>query len=244
MPIAVGQVLAGKYRVERVLGRGGMGMVVAAEHLHLRQKVAIKFLLPDATDEVVARFLREARSAARIRSEHVARVLDVAELPDGAPYMVMEYLDGSDLSRVLRKRGPLPIEDAVDYVLQAGEAIAEAHMAGIVHRDLKPANLFLTTAADGSATVKVLDFGISKDSNETNADEAMALTRTTAVLGSPYYMAPEQMRSTRGVDARADIWSLGIILYQLLTKSVPFKSESFVELALMVVNEEPAPPSS
>ncbi len=244
MPIAAGQVLAGKYRVERVLGKGGMGMVVAAEHLLLRQKVAIKFLLPDATDEVVQRFQREARSAARLRSEHVARVIDVAELPDGGPYMVMEYLEGSDLSRVLRKRGPLPVEDAVDYLLQACEAIAEAHTAGIVHRDLKPANLFLTTAADGTASVKVLDFGISKDNNESSAEEAMALTRTTAVLGSPYYMAPEQMRSTRSVDARADIWSLGIILYQLLTKSVPFKSDSFVELALMVVNEDPAPPTS
>jgi eukaryotic-like serine/threonine-protein kinase len=169
MPIAAGQVLAGKYRVERVLGRGGMGMVVAAEHLLLRKTVAIKFLLPDATEEVVRRFEREARSAGRLQSEHVARVIDVATLPDGAPYMVMEYLDGSDLSRVLRKRGPLPIEDAVDYLLQACEAIAEAHAAGIVHRDLKPGNLFLTRRADGSPLVKVLDFGMSSSDGCSNS---------------------------------------------------------------------------
>jgi eukaryotic-like serine/threonine-protein kinase len=245
VPLTEGEVLAGKYKVERILGRGGMGVVVAATHIHLRQKVAIKFLLPDATGEVVKRFLREARAAVRLRSEHVTRVLDVGELDGGAPFMVMEYLDGSDLSRVLRKRGPLPIEEAVDYTLQACEAIAEAHSLGIVHRDLKPANLFLTTGTDGSAIVKVLDFGISKDSGQNDAgDEENQLTRTTAVLGSPYYMAPEQMRSTRSVDARADIWSLGIILYQLVTKKVPFKADSFVELALMVVNEDPKPPST
>ena len=245
VPLTEGEILAGKYRVERILGRGGMGVVVAAQHIHLRQRVAIKFLLPDATGEVVARFLREARAAVRLKSEHVTRVLDVGEMPGGAPFMVMEYLEGSDLSRVVRKRGALPVEEAVDYLLQACEAIAEAHSLGIVHRDLKPANLFLTKGADGSDIVKVLDFGISKDSGQAGeGEEEMQLTRTTAVLGSPYYMAPEQMRSTRSVDARADIWSLGIILYQLLTKKVPFKADSFVELALMVVNEEPKPPSS
>ena len=245
VPLTEGEVLAGKYKVERILGRGGMGVVVAATHIHLRQRVAIKFLLPDATGEVVKRFLREARAAVRLKSEHVTRVLDVGELDGGAPFMVMEYLEGSDLSRVLRKRGALPVEEAIDYTLQACEAIAEAHTLGIVHRDLKPANLFLTTGADGSPIVKVLDFGISKDSGQNDpGDEDAQLTRTTAVLGSPYYMAPEQMRSTRSVDARADIWSLGIILYQLVTKKVPFKADSFVELALMVVNEDPKPPST
>ncbi|APR86448.1 Serine/threonine-protein kinase pkn3 [Minicystis rosea] len=244
VPLTEGEILAGKYRVERVLGRGGMGVVVAAQHIHLRQKVAIKFLLPDATQEVVERFLREARAAVRLKSEHVTRVLDVGELEGGAPFMVMEYLEGSDLSQVLKKRGPLSVEDAVDYVLQACEAIGEAHQLGIVHRDLKPANLFLTKGADGSAVVKVLDFGISKDTSDTSAEEEMQLTRTRAVLGSPYYMAPEQMKSTRNVDARADIWSLGIILYQLLTKKVPYKAESFVALCIMVVNEDPPPPTT
>jgi serine/threonine-protein kinase len=246
-PVAEGEVIAGKYKVEKMLGVGGMGVVVAAMHIHLRQRVAIKFLLPDASAELVTRFMREARASAKLKSEHIARVIDVAELDEAhgrAPYMVMEYLDGSDLSRVIRKRGALPIDDAVDYLLQACEAIAEAHTVGIVHRDLKPANLFLTKAADGSASVKVLDFGISKDTSEEVGEEEMALTRTTAVLGSPYYMAPEQMRSTRTVDARADIWSIGVILYQLVTKAVPFKAGSFVELALMVVNDDPQPPSA
>ncbi|MFO0761346.1 MAG: serine/threonine-protein kinase [Byssovorax sp.] len=244
-PIAEGEVLDGKYKIERVLGQGGMGVVVAATHLSLRQKVAIKFLLPGAGKEVTARFLREARSAARLRSDHVTRVLDVAELPTGAPYMVMEYLDGSDLSRVLRKRGAFPIVDAVDFVLQACEAIAEAHTLGIIHRDLKPANLFLTKAADGSATVKVLDFGISKDTGDSDGtDGDHPLTATKAMLGSPNFMAPEQMRSSRDVDARADIWSLGAILYQLLTKVVPFKAPSFVDLVIKVTTEDPAPPST
>jgi eukaryotic-like serine/threonine-protein kinase len=243
MPVAEGELIAGKYRVERVLGKGGMGVVIAAMHEKLRQRVAIKFLLAEADREHMKRFEREAWASAKLKSEHVARVLDVDKLPNGAPYMVMEYLDGSDLSRVLRKRGALPVEDAVDYLLQACEAIAEAHVAGIVHRDLKPANLFLTTAVDGSASVKVLDFGISKDTTGEVGEEEMALTRTTAVLGSPYYMAPEQMRSSRSVDARADLWSIGVILYQLVTKVVPFKAPTFVELALMVVTEEPKKPT-
>lgn len=243
-PVAIGEVLAGKYRIDRVLGQGGMGVVVAATHVHLRQQVAIKFLLKGARGEVVARFLREARAAARLKSEHVARVLDVGELPNGSPYMVMEYLEGSDLEGVLAQRGPLPVEEAVLHVLQACEAIAEAHAAGIVHRDLKPANLFLTRMPDGSGSVKVLDFGISKDTTEDPSEQSASLTRTTAVLGSPSYMAPEQMRSTRDADARADIWSIGVILYELLTGAVPFVAESFVELALKVISEDPPAPRS
>jgi serine/threonine protein kinase len=218
-----------------------MGVVVAAMHLSLRQKVAIKFLLPGASKEVVQRFLREARSAARLKSDHVARVIDVSELETGAPYMVMEYLEGNDLSRVLRKRGAFPIVDAVDFVLQACEAIAEAHTAGIVHRDLKPANLFLTKAADGSATVKVLDFGISKDTGAEDGGEPESPLTQTAMLGSPNYMSPEQMRSTRDADARADIWSLGVILYQLLTGPVAVAGSPELTSATSVVAT--APPS-
>src|SRR5262245_59127005 len=159
-----GEVLAGKYRVDRVLGVGGMGVVVAAHHIELDDKVAIKFLLPETLEngEAVARFAREARAAVKIKSEHVARVSDVGKLESGAPYMVMEYLVGSDLAGWLDERGPLPIDQVVEFVLQASEAIAEAHSLGIVHRDLKPANLFAIRRPDGALSIKVLDFGISK----------------------------------------------------------------------------------
>ena len=244
-PVTVGEVLAGKYRIEGILGQGGMGVVVAATHIHLQQRVAIKLLLGNATREFVERFLREARAAARLKSEHVARVIDSGELDSGDPYMVMEHLEGSDLSQVLRLHGAIGIKEAVEYVLHACEAIAEAHALGIIHRDLKPANLFLTTAADGTKTVKVLDFGISKDlSAEAGPDSSMQLTKTTAVLGSPLYMAPEQMRSARTVDARADIWSLGAILFQLVTGRVPFDATTYPELILMVNGELPPRPSS
>ncbi len=181
-----GDVLAGKYRIDRVLGKGGMGVVVAAHHTTLRQNVAVKFLLAatakrgDATE----RFLREARAAVSIQSEHVARVTDVGTLESGAPYMVMEFLTGSDLGQVLEERGPLPVEEAVDYVLQACEAIAEAHALGLIHRDLKPANLFVTTRADGSPLIKVLDFGLSKATKPDTLDAS--LTATNVVMGSPY----------------------------------------------------------
>jgi serine/threonine-protein kinase len=242
IPVAEGEIVAGKYRVERVLGRGGMGVVVAAEHLRLSQRVAIKFLLSTAGPEAVKRFEREARAAVRLKSDHVARVLDVGELPTGAPYMVMEYLDGDDLSKIVRERGPLAVADAVDYLLQACEAVAEAHALGIVHRDLKPANLFVTTGADRSVVVKVLDFGISKqlgDAPGVHGD--VALTQTASILGSPLYMSPEQLRSTRSVDFRTDIWSLGTILYQLLAGRVPFNATALPDLVLMVAGEAPPP---
>src|ERR1051326_8983161 len=182
-PVKEGGVLAGKYRVERVLGVGGMGVVVSALHLQLDERVALKFLLPDALEnqEAVARFQREARAAVKIKSEHVARVSDVGQLENGAPYMVMEYLEGSDLSDVLKQRGSLPVEEAVQYVLEACEAIAEAHALGIVHRDLKPSNLFLAKRPDGRSIVKVLDFGISKVRASGGMADA-AMTKTSSVM--------------------------------------------------------------
>jgi serine/threonine-protein kinase len=238
-----GDVLAGKYRVDRVIGTGGMGVVVAAHHLLLDEKVAIKLLLPEAlaAPEAVARFDREARAAVKIKSEHVARIIDVGKLDDGAPYMVMEYLEGSDLSAWLTRHGRLPIDQAVDFVLQACEAIAEAHAMGMVHRDLKPANLYCIRRPDGALSIKVLDFGISKLTGPVIA-KGMSMTRTQTVLGSPFYMSPEQLESSKGVDARADIWALGIILYELLTGSVPFSSDVFTELVIRIVNS-PAPPA-
>jgi serine/threonine-protein kinase len=239
----LGQVLAGKYRIERVLGQGGMGVVVAATHLQLEERVAIKFLLPDALEnqETVARFAREARAAVKIKSEHVARVTDVGTLETGCPYMVMEYLHGCDLGGLVHDRGPLPFEEAVDYLLQAAEAIAEAHSLGIIHRDLKPANLFHTQRADGSACIKVLDFGISKITGLSGSGADLSMTRTSTVMGSPLYMSPEQMASSRDVDVRTDIWALGVILYELLAGQVPFVADTMPQLCAMILQQSPPP---
>jgi len=239
-PIQLGELLAGKYRVERVLGAGGMGVVVEATHLELEQKVAVKFLLAEAVGsaDAAARFVREARAAVKIKSEHVARVIDVGRLETGAPYIVMEFLHGHDLG-VEIARGRLSVEDAVDYVIQACDAMAEAHSAGIVHRDLKPSNLFLSQRSDGSGLVKVLDFGISKV-NVPDISEA-SLTKTSTLMGSPYYMSPEQMRSARTVDHRTDVWSLGVILFELLAGTPPFHGESLPHLFTQIMTEPPLP---
>jgi serine/threonine protein kinase len=243
LPVEVGQILAGKYEVETVIGIGGMGVVVAARHVQLEQKVALKFLRPEAmqSKEAVERFLREARNAVRLRSEHVAKVIDVGTLETGAPYMVMEFLDGADLSQVVEATGSISIDEAVHFVLQASEAIAEAHSLGIIHRDLKPQNLFVTRRVDGRPLVKVLDFGISKT---LDSQSGLSLTRTSSIMGSPLYMSPEQMRSTKNVDQRSDIWALGVILYELLTGRVPFEAEAVPELCLKVVQDPAEPPKS
>jgi serine/threonine-protein kinase len=209
--VRVGDVLSGKYRVERVLGTGGMGVVVAAHHLQLDERVAIKFLLPEGLKnaEALARFEREARAAVKIKNEHVARTIDVGKLENGAPYIVMEFLEGSDLASLLRARGALAIDETVEYVLQASEAIAEAHALGIIHRDLKLENLFVVRRADGLMSVKVLDFGISKVTGMAGSGRDVGMTRTSTIMGSPLYMSPEQLHSTRDVDTRTDIWANG-----------------------------------
>lgn len=230
-----GEVLAEKFRVDRVLGEGGMGVVLAAFHLGLQHRVAIKLLRAALANnaDVVARFLREARAAVQITSPHVARVTDVATLPDGTPYLVMEYLEGTDLSDVIKTAGPLPIADACRYILEAGEAVSEAHSLGIVHRDIKPANLFLARRRDGKSMIKVLDFGISKVSAE------QSLTRTTGMMGSPLYMSPEQLRSARDVDVRTDIWALGVTLFELLAGSPPFTADDLPQLMVQIMTAEP-----
>lgn len=238
-----GEVLAGKFRIDRVLGMGGMGVVVEAYHLQLETKVALKFLLPATLEdyESVERFAREARAAVKITSEHVARVLDVGTLDEtGAPYIVMEFLEGSDLATLLQQRGPLAIEVTVDFVLQACVAVADAHRLGIVHRDLKPGNLFCVPRSDGGLVIKVLDFGISKLSGLAGHPSGIAATRTNAVMGSPLYMSPEQMISTKDVDAHTDIWALGVILYELLTGARPFVGSTYAEIAIRVATA-PAP---
>ncbi|WP_437319936.1 protein kinase domain-containing protein [Sorangium sp. So ce385] len=246
LPLQTGDVLKGKYRVVRVIGAGGMGAVLEAHHLVLNQRVAIKLVLPDAAkrDGSVQRFLREARAASSLRSEHVARVLDVDTLDGGLPYLVMDLLEGADLSARLRAEGRLPIEEACEIGVQVCEALSEAHARGIVHRDIKPGNLFVTRRADGSPLVKVLDFGIAKHLGPAEAMGAESLTSQNALVGSPLYMSPEQMRSSRGVDTRSDLWSLGVALYQALSGKLPFEAETFGELILCVMQERPAPLSS
>jgi serine/threonine protein kinase len=241
LPIREGEVIAGKYRVERVLGAGGMGIVVAAEHIQLRQRVAIKFLVAEgaARAETVARFMREAQAASRIQSEHVARVLDVTMLPDNIPYIVLEFLEGRDLAQMLAARGPLPLEEAVGFILQACEGVAEAHAAGIIHRDLKPSNLYVCDRGAGRSRVKVLDFGISKSLPGSGGEGQLDLTATHAVLGSPLYMSPEQMSSSKHVDVRTDVWSLGVTLFELVCATTPFVGESITEVVTKVLSEPP-----
>jgi serine/threonine protein kinase len=239
-----GEVLNGKYKIEKIIGKGGMGAVLSAHHELLGERIAIKFLLGEIAQnpEAVARFNNEAKNAFKIQSEHVCRIMDVGT-ERGMPFMVMEFLNGEDLSQMLEKRGALPVEDAVDYVLQALEAIAQAHAFGIVHRDLKPANLFLHRRQDGSAIIKVLDFGIAKANTLGDAGGNHNLTSTKSMLGSPLYMSPEQLRSAKNVDARADIGALGVILYELLTGTVPFNGETLGELFIAIL-EQPPPPVS
>ncbi|HEY8039599.1 MAG TPA: serine/threonine-protein kinase [Polyangiaceae bacterium] len=238
---AVGELVGGKYRVTRVLGQGGMGAVFAAQHEILGQEVALKLLLAEALrePEAVKRFLNEARAAAKIHGEHVVRVLDVGLLEDGRPFISMELLEGQDLGAILEKNGALQPTVAVDFLLQAMEAIAQAHALGIVHRDLKPSNLFLTARPDGTSVIKVLDFGIAKAAG--GDPNLQAQTSTRAMMGSPLYMSPEQIRSAKSADAQSDVWALGAVGYELVTGSPPFDGESLGELLLAIVERVPPP---
>ena len=232
--IEPGTVIANKYRVDRVIGKGGMGVVVAATQLALDRMVAIKLVRTDCAVEPMAveRLLREAKAAASIKSEHVARVLDVGTLEDGAPFIVMEYLEGSDLQSLVDRDGALPAADAVDILLEACEALAEAHRNGIVHRDVKPANLFLARLPGGASTLKVVDFGISK---LMRPDPAPSLTLPATIVGSLYHMAPEQMRGA-AVDARTDVWALGLVLFELLTGRRPFVDQAWPAVCARVLH--------
>jgi serine/threonine-protein kinase len=233
-----GDVLGGKYELVRMLGSGGMGAVFEARHVRLGQAVAIKFLKPELVSDQdhVARFAREGRAAARMRSQHAARVFDVDTTPAGIPYMVIELLDGHDLQEELRSRGKLPVEEAVDIVLQACSAMAEAHLLGIVHRDLKPANLFSCSKTSGRL-IKVLDFGVSK----LVEDELAHTTAPSVTLGTPHYMSPEQITAAKDVDSQSDIWSLGVILYRLIAGQLPHVADSATAFVVTVVNTPAVP---
>lgn len=240
-----GDVVAGKYQVVDLIGEGGMGYVLSATHVELGELVALKFLRPEALQyaELVGRFAREAHAAARIKSEHVARVYDVGTSPSGVPYIVMEHLQGQDLASLMADGRPIHVETAVEYIMQACEGLASAHALGIVHRDIKPENLFLTRSAPGAPTViKLLDFGISKiELTMPQPKGSRAMAQTTTLLGSPRYMSPEQIRNAQQVDARADIWALGCVLYELLTGHPAFNAPSLMELGAAILGDEPVP---
>ncbi len=234
-----GDTIAGKYALVGLIGEGGMGVVFEATHLRLKQRVAIKVLRPDLPEfeTVVARFEREARAAAQLQSIHTARVIDVDVLPNGLPYIVLEFLEGRDLDAELEATGPMAVEDAVDIVRQVTDAMSEAHSLGIVHRDLKPSNLFVCRVGErGRRVVKVLDFGISKTESEDSR-----LTPTHEYFGTPYYAAPEQLRAACSADARSDVWSLGSILFELLTGRTPFVGSPTSVIAKVVTEPVPWP---
>lgn len=239
--LAPGQVVAEKFRIDRLLGSGGMSAVYQCFHLGLEQPIALKVLLPKlaANEQFVARFLREAKAAAKIRGEHVGRVLDVGTWNrDGAPFIALELLEGEDLSVLLQRRGRLDPSEAVDLVIQACDGLARAHAVGVIHRDVKPANLFVTTV-DGEPCVKVIDFGVAKQTTE----DVTQLTNTSEVFGSPQYMSPEQIRASKHVDLRTDVWAIGCVLYELLAGAPPFTSPSLISLTSLVISE-PTPPLS
>ncbi|HSO37810.1 MAG TPA: serine/threonine-protein kinase, partial [Labilithrix sp.] len=235
-----GQIFNGKFRIERFIGEGAMGLVVEATNLGLDERVALKFLRREALSqpEIVARFRREARASVKIKSDHVAKVFDVGDAEDGTPFIVMEFLSGSDLSQMIQLRKRLEFDEVADYIIQACEGIAEAHARGIIHRDIKPENLFLAQGAGARKQIKVLDFGISKAALGAGAlDVDLASHHTTQIMGSPHYMSPEQLRSTRDVDARADIWSLGVVLFELLTGDTPFTSGEVTGLIAEILHD-------
>ena len=238
---APGTLFAGRYRIERLLGAGGMGSVLLARHEVIGQHVALKLLHPEAAGSpaAVERFVKEARAASKIEGQHVVRIYDVGTddgTPKGRPYLCMEYLRGRDLGQVYDAHGALPAYEVCSALLDASIALAQAHSVGIVHRDLKPSNLFYAEQPAGKPVLKVLDFGIAKMEEGLGSVHA---TATGMIMGTPSYMAPEQMRSSKMVDARADIWALGVIAYELLTGRLPYLGESLGDILFAVVEKPP-----
>lgn len=243
MDLAVGQVYGEKYKIVRLLGQGSMGAVYEGENIRIHRKVAIKTLHHGMAEkgDTLQRFEREAQAAGRIGSKHICEVLDMGDLPDGSRFMVMEHLEGITLQQHIRARGRLKPIEASPILQQLLEGLGAAHAAGIIHRDLKPANVFLVRHPGRPDFVKILDFGVSKFSV---LAEEMSMTRTGAVLGTPYYMSPEQAKGSRGTDARSDLYAVGVILYECITGQVPFSAETFNELLFRIVLESPPPAES
>ena len=243
MPLFAGDIIAGKYEVIELIGAGAVGYVIAARRIDLGDKIAIKILRPElrAHDELVWRFMQEARTAVMIQSQHVVRIFDVGFLHHLGPFIAMEYLDGKDLGGVIAERGPLPVALAVEYVLQACEALATAHACGVIHRDVKPENLFMTRSLQGMDVIKVLDFGISKVLLAGTANPRTPHAVTMSSVGSPMYMSPEQVRASKDLDCRCDIWGLGCVLYELLTGNPAFDALTLTELVSKILERDPAP---
>jgi tRNA A-37 threonylcarbamoyl transferase component Bud32 len=244
MALQTGQIIEGKYSIIRLLGEGGMGAVYEGENVRIHRRVAIKVLHSNVAENIdaVQRFEREAQAAGRIGSDHIVEVLDLGNLPDGDRFMVMEYLDGESLTLRIQARGRLTPNEAAPLMIQLLEGLGAAHGAGIIHRDLKPDNVYILRTKKGAGDyVKILDFGISKF-NKLNSDSGMSMTRTGAVMGTPYYMSPEQAKGSKEMDHRSDLYSAGVILYEAITGQVPFNAETFNELIFKIVLEQPAPP--
>ncbi len=238
LPVPEGELLGGRYVVERIFAEGGMGIVCLGRHAQLEQPVAIKFLRHALAGKpsVVERFLNEGRALAALRSEHVVRVMDVGQLESGRPYLVMEHLEGIDLGALVDRDGPLSADTAVRYALQVCEPLAEAHALGIVHRDIKPENLFLWSGGPGKDIVKVLDFGLAK---QFGGQRKLAMTGPQDSIGSPCYMSPEQITTPQNIDSRTDIWSLGVVLHHFLTDVLPFEGSSIIEVISHVLSAAP-----
>jgi serine/threonine-protein kinase len=243
MDVEIGQLLDNKYRIVRLLGEGGMGAVYEGENVRIHHRVAIKVLHPNIAADSGARerFEREAQAAGRIGSEHIVEVFDLGELPSGARYMVMEFLAGEPLSARVASQGRIPPAFLAPLMLQLLDGLGAAHQAGIIHRDLKPENVFLQRAKSGHDFVKIVDFGVSKFS-ALSGGSAMSMTRTGAVVGTPYYMSPEQVKGQKNIDHRSDLYSAGIVLFECVTGQLPFQAETFNELIFKIALEPPLDP--